>query len=98
MHLPITCLKRRWRAALLFTLCLLAFPHYMAASGFVEGTYNYMAYLSGTDQITIKVPVFDKDGYDTRGSFDVEGLDKDPDAEEIGGDEANVFSKSLWEE
>ena len=53
MHLPITCLKRRWRAALLFTLCLLAFPHDMAASGFVEGTYNYMAYLSGTDQITI---------------------------------------------
>ena len=30
-----------------------------------EGTSNYQAYLSGTNQITIKVPVFDKDGFDS---------------------------------
>ena len=33
-----------------------------------------------------------------KGSYDVERLDKDPITEEIGGDDANVFSKSLWEE
>ena len=65
MHQLTTSMKRRWRAALLLTLCMLAFPQYIAASGYIEGTSNYMAYLSGTDQITIKVPVFDKGGYDT---------------------------------
>lgn len=32
------------------------------------------------------------------GSYDVEPLIPDPDMEEIGGDDVNVFSKSLWEE
>ena len=47
--------------------------------------------------LQLKDTVLDKQG-EPRGSFDVERLDIDPDAEEIGGDEANVFSKSLWEE
>ena len=57
--------KSKWWTALLFTVLALAMPHQAFSSGYVEGTSNYMVYLSGTDQLTIKVPVFDKDGYDT---------------------------------
>ena len=35
---------------------------------------------------------------DPYGSFDVEPLVPDPDMEDIGGDDANAYSKSLWDE
>ena len=57
--------KSNWWAVLLFTVLALAMPHQAFSSGYVEGTSNYMVYLSGTDQLTIKVPVFDKESYDT---------------------------------
>lgn len=57
----------------------------------------YQKPVSEIISLQLKDTVLDQLG-EPKGSFDVEGLDKDPVAEEIGGDEANVFSKSLWEE
>lgn len=47
--------------------------------------------------LQLKTGVLDFEGV-PEGSYDVERLDKDPITEEIGGDDVNVFSKSLWEE
>ena len=62
---PTNALKKQLWSALLFTIMALAMPLQAFSAGYVENSSNYMVYLSGTDQVTIKVPVFDKEGYDT---------------------------------
>ena len=57
----------------------------------------YQKPVSEIISLQLKAGLLVNDGV-PKGSFDVKELDKDPVTEEIGGDEANVFSKSLWEE
>ena len=58
----------------------------------------YQKPVSEIISLQLKDTVLDHQLGEPKGSFDVKELDKDSVTEEIGGDEANVFSKSLWEE
>lgn len=56
---------KRWWAAMLLTIIALVCPLSVMADRYEQQSTNYQIYLSGTDVLTIIVPVFDKDGADS---------------------------------
>ena len=60
-----TTTKNRWLVVMLLSICCWSIPQSAWADRYEQQSSNYQAFLSGTDQITIKVPIFDKDGYDS---------------------------------
>ncbi len=57
--------KSRWVVAMLLSFWAMFIPLTAMADCYEEQASNYQVFLSGTDQVTIKVPIFDKGGYDS---------------------------------
>lgn len=52
--------KSRWVVAMLLSFWAMFIPLTAMADCYEEQASNYQVFLSGTDQVTIKVPIFDK--------------------------------------
>ena len=65
MNQPIYKRSNQWWEVMLLAIWAMVIPQNSMAERYELQTSNYQAYLSGVDQITIKVPLFDKDGFDS---------------------------------